>query len=144
MCWSILRSLDIYIHFQHLCMSSLFLGGFLHLIYLQEKKKNDLCINYFVCVGKEIIEINSQTMIFFFFLNGCRFNSMQVVFKTDIYGTFRQSIVFDFGFEAILMREVQVESAPATDAEKIRKDITLTEAHRWNERTVTLVPFEPR
>ncbi|XP_059155156.1 probable helicase with zinc finger domain [Physella acuta] len=69
---------------------------------------------------------------------------VKVVFKTDIYGTFRQSIVFDFGVEAILMREVQVESAPATDAEKIRKEITLTEAHRWNERTVTLVNFEPR
>lgn len=71
-------------------------------------------------------------------------NLWQVVFKTDIYGTFRQSIVFDFGVEAILMREVQVESAPAADPEKIRKEITLSEAQRWNERTVTLVNFEPR
>ncbi|XP_012946925.1 probable helicase with zinc finger domain [Aplysia californica] len=69
---------------------------------------------------------------------------VKVVFKTDIYGTFRQTIVFDFGVEMILMREVQVESAPATDPEKIRKEITLSEAHRWNERTVTLVSFEPR
>lgn len=42
------------------------------------------------------------------------------------------------------MREVQVESAPAADPEKIRKEITLSEAQRWNERTVTLVNFEPR
>ncbi|KAI8742129.1 helicase with zinc finger domain [Biomphalaria glabrata] len=69
---------------------------------------------------------------------------VKVVFKTEIYGTFRQSIVFDFGVEVILMKEVQVESAPATDLEKIRKEITLTEAHRWNESTVTLVNFEPR
>uniref|UniRef100_A0A0B7B1B5 C3H1-type domain-containing protein n=1 Tax=Arion vulgaris TaxID=1028688 RepID=A0A0B7B1B5_9EUPU len=69
---------------------------------------------------------------------------VKIVFKTDIYGTFRQTIVFDFGVEAILMREVQVESAPATDPEKIRKEITLSEAQRWNERTVTLVSFEPR
>ena len=52
----------------------------------------------------------------------CNFFS-KVVFKTDIYGTFRQTIVFDFGVEMILMREVQVESAPATDPEKIRKEI---------------------
>ena len=69
---------------------------------------------------------------------------VKVVFKTDIYGTFRQSIVFDFGVDAILMREVQVESAPASDAEKVRKEITLTEAHRWNEKTVQLVNFDPR
>ncbi|KAH9492798.1 hypothetical protein Btru_024739, partial [Bulinus truncatus] len=69
---------------------------------------------------------------------------VKVVFKTEIYGTFRQSIVFDFGVDVILMKEVQVESAPATDLEKIRKEITLTEAHRWNESTVTLVNFEPR
>ncbi|CAG5131356.1 unnamed protein product [Candidula unifasciata] len=69
---------------------------------------------------------------------------VKIVFKTDIYGTFRQSIIFDFGVEAILMREVQVESAPATDPEKIRKEIILSEAQRWNEKTVTLVNFEPR
>ncbi|GFS08344.1 helicase with zinc finger domain 2 [Elysia marginata] len=69
---------------------------------------------------------------------------VKVVFKTDIYGTFRQSIVFDFGVDAVLMREVQVESAPASDAEKVRKEITLTEAHRWNEKTVQLVNFDPR
>lgn len=69
---------------------------------------------------------------------------VKVVFKTDIYGTFRQSIVFDFGVDVILLREVQVESAPASDAEKVRKEITLTEAHRWNEKTVKLVNFDPR
>ena len=66
------------------------------------------------------------------------------MFKTDIYGTFRQTIVFDFGVDMILMREIQVESAPASDPEKIRKEITLSEAQRWNEKTVTLVNFEPR
>ncbi|WAQ96244.1 HELZ-like protein [Mya arenaria] len=44
---------------------------------------------------------------------------VKVVFKTDIYGAFRQTLVFDFGSEPVLSRDMHVESAPVTDTEKV-------------------------
>ncbi|ESO87147.1 hypothetical protein LOTGIDRAFT_106967, partial [Lottia gigantea] len=64
----------------------------------------------------------------------------QVVFKTDIFGTFRQSIIFDFGFETVLMREIQVESE--TDLDKLASDIIITEANRWTKDKVNITPFQ--
>lgn len=69
---------------------------------------------------------------------------VKIVFKTDIYGTFRQSVVLDFGLEAVVAREVQVESTPATDPDKLSKDLILTAASRWTHETVTVVPFTPK
>ena len=66
----------------------------------------------------------------------------QVVFKTDIYGTFRQTLVYDFGLEPVLSREMQIESAPITDIEKLSKDLVLSEQGRWKVDSVDLVPFE--
>lgn len=66
----------------------------------------------------------------------------QVVFKTDIYGTFRQTLVYDFGLEPVLSREMQIESAPITDIEKLSKDLVLSEQGRWKVESVDLVPFE--
>lgn len=68
----------------------------------------------------------------------------QIVFKTDIYGTFRQSVIFDFGLDAIVVRETQVESAPVTDPEKLSKDLVLSTANRWTHDDVTVVPFTPK
>ncbi|XP_062616187.1 probable helicase with zinc finger domain isoform X1 [Saccostrea cucullata] len=67
---------------------------------------------------------------------------VKVVFKTDIYGTFRQTLVYDFGLEPVLSREMQIESAPITDIEKLSKDLVLSEQGRWKVESVDLVRFE--
>ncbi|XP_041363275.1 probable helicase with zinc finger domain [Gigantopelta aegis] len=69
---------------------------------------------------------------------------IKVVFKTDLYGTFRQTIVFDFSVEAVLTREMQVESSPVVDAEDLSKFLILTEAKKWSEDKVEIVSFQPR
>ncbi|RZF48178.1 hypothetical protein LSTR_LSTR016478, partial [Laodelphax striatellus] len=46
---------------------------------------------------------------------------VRVAFKTDIYGTFRQSVVFDFGAEPVLVRHLCVDVVPVTDADKIKE-----------------------
>ena len=67
---------------------------------------------------------------------------LQVVFKTDIYGTFRQQLVMGFGLDAVVFRDVQVESSPVTDTEKLTRDLQLTAAGRWTLDAVTLVPYD--
>ncbi|KAK7502369.1 hypothetical protein BaRGS_00006322, partial [Batillaria attramentaria] len=69
---------------------------------------------------------------------------VKIVFKTDVYGTFRQSVVLDFGLEAVVAREVHVESTPSTDPDKLSKDLVLTASSRWTQDTVTVVPFTPK
>lgn len=68
----------------------------------------------------------------------------QVIFKTDIYGTFRQTLVFDFGSEPLLSREMQIESAPITDTEKVTKDLQMTDQGRWTNENVQLIEYEKK
>ncbi|XP_033744648.1 probable helicase with zinc finger domain [Pecten maximus] len=69
---------------------------------------------------------------------------IKVVFKTDIYGTFRQTLVMDFGTDPVLRRELQVESAPITDTEKVFNDFLQGNQGRWRKNNVHLLPFEPK
>lgn len=69
---------------------------------------------------------------------------IKVIFKTDIYGTFRQTLVFDFGMEPLLSREMQIESAPITDTEKLTKDLQLTDQGRWTNENVQIVEYEKK
>ncbi|XP_060071826.1 probable helicase with zinc finger domain [Ylistrum balloti] len=69
---------------------------------------------------------------------------IKVVFKTDIYGTFRQTLVMDFGTDPVLSRELQVESAPITDTEKVFNDFLQGDQGRWKKNNVRLLPFEPK
>ena len=69
---------------------------------------------------------------------------LQVVFKTDIYGTFRQTLVFDFGSEPVLSREIVVESAPVTDTDKITSEFRLSEQRRWRADLVRVIPYKQR
>ena len=64
-----------------------------------------------------------------------------MIFKTDIYGTFRQTLVFDFGMEPLLSREMQIESAPITDTEKLTKDLQLTDQGRWTSENIQLIEY---
>ncbi|XP_014771741.1 probable helicase with zinc finger domain [Octopus bimaculoides] len=68
---------------------------------------------------------------------------IKVVFKTNIYGTFRQIIVFDFGTDPLLSKEMHVESAPIPEGDKLSKDLMSFDANRWNEFNIDLVKFEP-
>lgn len=46
---------------------------------------------------------------------------VNVGFTTDIYGTFRQSVVFDMGNEPALVKHLCVDVIPVTDADKIKE-----------------------
>ena len=70
--------------------------------------------------------------------------SLQMQFKTDIYGTFRQSVVFDFGSEPKLVRQLCVDSGPISDIDKLQQDLILTETGRWDISSKTVIQFEPR
>ena len=46
---------------------------------------------------------------------------IKVGFKTEIYGTFRQSVVFDFGSEPVLVKHLCVDVVPVTDVDRIKE-----------------------
>jgi len=46
---------------------------------------------------------------------------VRIGFSTEIYGTFRQSVVFDFGFEPVLVKHLCVDVVPVTDATKLKE-----------------------
>lgn len=48
-------------------------------------------------------------------------HNVRVAFSTDIYGTFRQSVVFDLGTEPVLVKHLCVDVIPVTDADKIKE-----------------------
>lgn len=55
-----------------------------------------------------------------------------VGFSTEIFGTFRQTIVFDFGSEPVLMQRIMVDAASiegTVKAMQTSRDVT-TSAHR--------------
>ncbi|GAB0089527.1 C3H1-type domain-containing protein [Sergentomyia squamirostris] len=69
---------------------------------------------------------------------------VKVVFTTEIYGTFRQSVVFDFGTEPVLVKHLCVDVIPVADADKIteiKKEIVLSSGKRWDEENSIIVPF---
>ncbi|KAJ8264102.1 hypothetical protein GJAV_G00145180 [Gymnothorax javanicus] len=68
-----------------------------------------------------------------------------VGFSTEIFGTFRQTIVFDFGSEPVLMQRVMVDAASIEDLEHLkqaRQQLLIT-AKRWDSSCKTIVEFEP-
>ncbi|KAK3583585.1 hypothetical protein CHS0354_039403 [Potamilus streckersoni] len=69
---------------------------------------------------------------------------VKVLFKTDIYGTFKQTLVFNFGCEPVLSREMEVQSAPITDLEMVTQELQLSEQGRWNNSNVTVIEYEPK
>jgi hypothetical protein len=71
-------------------------------------------------------------------------HTVKVSFATDIYGTFRQSVVFDFGGEPVLVRHLCVDVVPVTDADRIkeiRKELVLSTAERWDTTNAEIVAF---
>lgn len=48
-------------------------------------------------------------------------HKVEVNFSTKLYGTFRQTVLFDFGKEPYLMKSICVDVVPVNDAEKIKE-----------------------
>uniref|UniRef100_A0A3Q2YQU4 Probable helicase with zinc finger domain n=1 Tax=Hippocampus comes TaxID=109280 RepID=A0A3Q2YQU4_HIPCM len=68
-----------------------------------------------------------------------------VEFTTEIFGTFRQTIVFDFGSEPVLMQRIMVDAASIEDIEHLmaaRQQLLMT-AKRWDSSCKTIVGFTP-
>lgn len=70
----------------------------------------------------------------------------KVRFVTAIYGTFRQVVVFDFGFEPVLIKKLCVDVVSVTDMEKLQQagDTAVSFTDRWSSSDVTVIPFENR
>ncbi|KAK4872883.1 hypothetical protein RN001_014912 [Aquatica leii] len=67
-----------------------------------------------------------------------------ITFKTDIYGTFRQSVTFDYGYEPVLVKHLCVDVIPVEEAQKlneIRQEIVLSCVEHWNENNAEIIPF---
>lgn len=68
---------------------------------------------------------------------------VKVAFSNDIYGTFKQRIVFDFGTRPALAKQISVETTPIIEKDKA-SSCQLTISKRWIQENVTIVPFESR
>ncbi|KAM3922155.1 putative helicase with zinc finger domain [Leptodactylus fuscus] len=68
-----------------------------------------------------------------------------ITFTTEIFGTFRQTVVFDFGVEPVLMQRIMVDAASTEDLEYLMhaRQQLLTTAKRWDSMSKTIVEFEP-
>uniref|UniRef100_A0A8C6G2W8 Helicase with zinc finger n=1 Tax=Moschus moschiferus TaxID=68415 RepID=A0A8C6G2W8_MOSMO len=68
-----------------------------------------------------------------------------IAFNTEIFGTFRQTIVFDFGLEPVLMQRVMIDAASTEDLEYLMhaKQQLVTAAKRWDSSSKTIIDFEP-
>lgn len=71
--------------------------------------------------------------------------TVEIGFSTDIYGTFRQSVCFDFNDDPVLMKHFCVDVVPVDEAgkmEEIRNDIINSASQRWDEINTNLVKYE--
>lgn len=66
-----------------------------------------------------------------------------MLFSTEIYGTFHQSVIFDFGEEPVLLRELCVDSVPTTDLETLKENLVVQEGGRWDLAKMDVVEFDP-
>lgn len=69
-----------------------------------------------------------------------------ISFKTLIYGTFRQAIIFDWGSEPVLMQRLCVDVVPVEDLTALEetKRTILTQSERWCDENVEIIPFDPK
>ncbi|KAF0037602.1 hypothetical protein F2P81_010476, partial [Scophthalmus maximus] len=77
-------------------------------------------------------------------LDNCLYK-VAVSFSTEIFGTFRQTVVFDFGSEPVLMQRIMVDAASIEDLEHLmaaRQQLLIT-AKRWDSSCKTIVEFTP-
>ena len=84
---------------------------------------------------------------------------VKISFKAEIFGTFRQTIVFSFGLEPYLRKDVSVEVKPPAILEtsddhevteeasalKLQKlqDVLVTQTERWSQANCQIKDFQP-
>ncbi len=82
---------------------------------------------------------------------------VKISFRTNVFGTFRQSVIFHFsGLEQYLRRDLCVDVAPTTGggdddkeeedpeaAAKKFKERLVHQSERWDEKNSTIVDFDP-
>jgi len=75
-------------------------------------------------------------------MSGC----CQVRFRTEIYGTFRQSLVLDFGADtAALIQRITVRCQPNCDElTSLNKQLVTDKTESWILFNKTIIPFEPK
>lgn len=123
---------------------------------LQDAHRNHFAIKSIFSGDKKPFELKSDqewvatTLIDRNITNSVEFShryeqKVTIEFNTDIYGTFRQSVCFDFGSEPLLVKHLCVDVVPVGDAEKIeeiKKDIINSSSARWDDSNANLVKFE--
>ncbi|XP_022239741.1 probable helicase with zinc finger domain isoform X2 [Limulus polyphemus] len=69
--------------------------------------------------------------------------TIKVHFETHIFGTFRQSVVFDFRREPVLFQQLCVDAVPVDQVEALEqvKQTVLCSTPRWDNTNTILVPF---
>ncbi|GFX75481.1 probable helicase with zinc finger domain [Trichonephila clavipes] len=122
-----------------------------HVALLYEAHRNHFKINFLKTQNEELTEYElgphcqewSST-------DSVPFNEenyvVKVRFITAIYGTFRQDLVFDFGFEPVLVKKLCVDVVSISDMEKLQqaREEVVSYTERWSSSDVTVVPFENR
>ncbi|XP_013382941.1 probable helicase with zinc finger domain [Lingula anatina] len=68
---------------------------------------------------------------------------IKIVFKAEIFGTFRQSVVFDFGSEPVLYQQLCVDATPVSDIEKLQQDLIISEKGRWDLAKLEIIQYKP-
>ena len=71
-----------------------------------------------------------------------------ISFKAEIFGIFRQTVVFSFGSAPYLRKDVSVEVKPASDSlEELQlkelQDILVKHTERWNQANCVIKDFQP-
>ena len=72
--------------------------------------------------------------------------TVTISFRTAIYGTFRQAVVFDHGTEPVAMQRLCVDVVPVEDVSALEetKRTVLTRSERWCEENVDIVHFDSK
>lgn len=71
-------------------------------------------------------------------------HKVEVTFSTKLYGTFRQTVLFDFGQEPVLAKHICVDVVPVKDAEKMKEmqqELVLSSTERWEKSNAVIIPF---
>ncbi|KAL7639366.1 UNVERIFIED_CONTAM: hypothetical protein RMT77_009867 [Armadillidium vulgare] len=70
---------------------------------------------------------------------------IEIHFQTEIYGTFRQAIVIDFGIEPVFIKKFCVDIVPLTEFKELEtaRTTVITHSERWCHENTDIVSFEP-
>ncbi|XP_071964791.1 probable helicase with zinc finger domain [Antedon mediterranea] len=74
-----------------------------------------------------------------------RMYRIKVQFTSEIYGTFRQSIVFDFGEMPVLIQHLFVDAVSVSDQQQLDevRNTVVNISERWDSTNKTIIAFEP-